>query len=342
MNIQDKTILITGGTGSFGRALIRLIQQKGGCKKIIVFSRDEYKQWMMQQEDPLFAQDNMRYFLGDVRDLSRLQRALDGVDLVVHAAALKQVPAAEYNPTESIKTNVLGAMNLIEAALDKNVQKVIALSTDKAVSPINLYGATKLCADKLFVAANSYSGQQGACFSVVRYGNVFASRGSIISQWKERIDQGNFQLPITDTEMTRFWITIEHAAEFVYQTLANQMKGGEIFIPKMPSMKLVDLAYALCPNPEFDVIGIRPGEKIHEQLISEDDARSAFEYEDHFVIAPEIFKGKTTLTENSYIEEGVPVATGFSYASNTNSWVLHPEEIQEFLHRLEEPSVASV
>ena len=281
-----RSVLITGGTGSFGSALARRLIQENSTERVVIFSRDEWKQWQMREADPLFQHPKVRFFLGDVRDLERLKRAFADVDTVVHAAALKQVPAAEYNPTEFIQTNVMGSMNVTTAALDTNVKNVIALSTDKAVNPINLYGATKLCADKLFIAANSYKGKRDRpLFSVVRYGNVLGSRGSLVPQWKSLIAKGAKKLPLTSDKMTRFWITIDQTVTFVLSSLDVQ-QGGEIFVRKIPSVYIKDLAYALFGEIPFETIGIRPGEKIHETLISKDDAMNVFEWRDHFRIVP--------------------------------------------------------
>ena len=283
---RDKNILITGGTGSFGQACATYLLQKNVCNKVIIFSRDELKQWQMRQNNPLFDHPKIRYFLGDVRDKERLVRAFHDVNIVIHAAALKQVPAAEYNPSEFIKTNVTGAMNIIDAAIDAGVERVIGLSTDKAVNPVNLYGATKLCSDKLLVAGNSYVGKRGyPTFSVVRYGNVLGSRGSLLPRWQALLDRGATKLPITDVRMTRFWITLKQAVEFVISR-APQAIGGEIFIPKSPSVKIVDLAKAFAPNASQEICGIRPGEKVHELLLSQDDARQSFDTKDAYVVTP--------------------------------------------------------
>jgi len=277
---KNKVVLITGGTGSFGRKFTEVILKKYNPRKLIVFSRDEMKQYEMSQK---FNQKNIRYFIGDVRDPERLRRAFDGVDIIVHAAALKIVPSAEYNPFEVVKTNIIGAENVINVAIDNNVKKVIALSTDKAANPINLYGATKLCAEKMFIAANNYS-PKGTKFSVVRYGNVFGSRGSVVSFFKESKKAGI--IPITDKRMTRFWITLEQGVKFVISCM-EKMNGGEIFIPKIPSMKIVDLAKAIAPECSFKFVGIRPGEKLHEILVLSDDARYTIEQRDRFISYPE-------------------------------------------------------
>ena len=306
---RGKNVLVTGGTGTFGQAFVKNLLERDEVAKVIVFSRDEWKQWDMQQRDPVFKSKKARYFLGDVRDEGRLIRAFNEVNFVVHAAALKQVPAAEYNPSECIKTNIQGAMNVINAALETGVERVVALSSDKAVNPINLYGATKLCSDKLFIAAKSYVGKKGLPqFSVVRYGNVLGSRGSLLPFWQKLIQEGK-TLPITDREMTRFWITIPEAVEFV-QKAFMRMKGGEIFIPKSPSVKIVDLAEAIAPGLKQEIIGIRPGEKIHEVLIHSDDAAHTYELDDCYAI-----------TQDSSI--GKPVGEHFHLASNVNPLFMH-------------------
>lgn len=329
---KDQTILITGGTGSFGRALARYLLKENQCRKVIIFSRDEWKQWEMRRNDPIFDHPKIRYFLGDIRDAQRLARAFHEVDIIVHAAALKQVPAAEYNPTEFIKTNINGAMNVIDAAVDSGVKRVIALSTDKAVNPVNLYGATKLCSDKLFVAGNVYVGARGyPKFSVVRYGNVAASRGSIIPFWQKLLAAGIQALPITDEKMTRFWITLDQAIHFVCDCLA-WMKGGEIFVPKIPSIRITDLAEALAPHLPKEICGIRPGEKLNEFMISADDARHTVEFEDYYSILPELAQD-TPIYETPLLcrVEGTPVAPDFTYASHTNTQWLTVEDIRHFL-----------
>lgn len=331
---KDQTVLITGGTGSFGRTLAKLLLEEDECRKVIIFSRDEWKQWEMRRSDPIYDHPKIRYFLGDVRDDKRLMRAFSGVDLIVHAAALKQVPAAEYNPTEFIKTNITGASNVIDAAINCGVKKVIALSTDKAVNPVNLYGATKLCSDKLFVAGNVYVGARGyPHFSVVRYGNVAGSRGSLIPFWQQLIKEGITALPVTDERMTRFWITLDQAVQFVYECF-NVMKGGEIFVPKSPSVKIMDIATAMAPHLPKEICGIRPGEKLHELLISTDEARHTLETERHFVITPELAQDDPHLKKLHEVtprSKGTPVAEGFLYASNTNSEWLTLDEIQQFV-----------
>ena len=278
--INGKTILVTGGTGSFGKKFTQMVISKFKPKKVIIFSRDEMKQYEMSKQ---FDHPALRYFIGDVRDSDRLHRAFNGVDIIVHAAALKIVPTAEYNPFEAVKTNVIGAENVINVAIDNKVDRVIALSTDKAANPINLYGATKLCSEKMFVAANNYSTKGGTKFSVVRYGNVFGSRGSVVPFFKECKKRG--VVPITDKRMTRFWITLEQGVELVFNGLKD-MKGGEIFIPKIPSMKITDLAQAICPEVKQEIVGIRPGEKLHETLISKDDGIYTYEYENKYITYP--------------------------------------------------------
>ena len=333
--LKDKTLLITGGTGSFGRVLAKRLLTEDECRKVIIFSRDEWKQWEMRESDPIFNHPKMRYFLGDVRDKERLKRAFNEVDFIVHAAALKQVPAAEYNPSEFVKTNVIGGMNVIDTAIDCHVKKVIALSTDKATNPINLYGATKLCSDKLFVAGNSYVGaKKEPLFSVVRYGNVLGSRGSVLPFWKKLISEGAGFIPVTDDRMTRFWITIEQSVDFVLKSF-ERMQGGEIFIPKIPSMKILDLAQAFCPGIPLKFTGIREGEKLHELMIGTEDARHSIEFDDHFVIIPEIY------TENHELKEkilagrvGKSLPDDFTYASNTNKEWLSVDQLKELIKKI--------
>lgn len=313
-HFDGASILVTGGTGSFGQAFIRRLLQNHRPTRVVVFSRDELKQYEMAQS---FQSPAMRFFLGDIRDSERLNRALAGIQIVVHAAALKQVPAAEYNPIECIKTNIIGAENLINACIDQNIKKLIALSTDKAVNPVNLYGATKLCSDKLLVAANHLAGTGGPRFSVVRYGNVIGSRGSVVPFFKKFRDSGR-KLPITDPEMTRFWIQLADGAAFVDRCL-GLMRGGEIFIPKIPSMKITDLARAISADSDHEIVGIRPGEKLHELLLTRDDARNTIEFNDYYIITPGIHMWDSA--ERSCVygdEEGRPVASDFEYASNTN------------------------
>ena len=324
--LNDKIILVTGGTGSFGKKFIKTVFKLYRPRKLIVFSRDELKQFEMKSGE--FADipgNKIRYFIGDIRDKERLYRAFDGVDIVIHAAALKQVLAAEYNPIEAIKTNIMGAMNIINAAIDCNVERVIALSTDKAVNPINLYGATKLCSDKLFVAANSYQGQHPTSFSVVRYGNVVGSRGSVIPLFLKMRETG--KISITDKRMTRFWITLEQGVQFVLDRM-EMMHGGEIFIAKIPSMKIIDLAKAIAPDCEYKFIGIRPGEKLHETMIAEDDARQTIEYEDYFIIEPlDDFGTEKSKKQNG----GRPCPDGFRYSSDSNTKWLNQDDLNEMI-----------
>lgn len=308
--LSGKTILVTGGTGSFGNTFVPMTLERYQPKKIIVFSRDEMKQWEMAKRFP--GEKRLRFFIGDVRDKERLYRALDGVDYVVHAAATKIVPTAEYNPFECVKTNINGAMNLIDACIDKGVKGVVALSTDKACSPINLYGATKLASDKLFVAGNAYSGEHGTRFSVVRYGNVMGSRGSVIPFFMSIRDQG--VLPITDERMTRFMISLEQGVELVWHAF-DDMVGGEIYVKKIPSMKVTDLARVVAPDARHEIIGIRPGEKLHEQMISAEDAHYTYEYADHFKILPTINDWSSSPER---IKDGRKVPEGFIYASDSN------------------------
>lgn len=323
---DGKTILITGGTGSFGRKLIRTILQHYSPNKVIVYSRDELKQFDMQQE---LNSPEMRYFIGDVRDRERLIMAMrQGVDYVVHAAALKQVPAAEYNPMECLKTNVDGAQNVVHAALECGVQKVIALSTDKAANPINLYGASKLASDKLFVAANNIAGASNTQFSVVRYGNVVGSRGSVVPFFNKLINSGCNELPITDPNMTRFWITLQQGIDFVLKSFAR-MQGGEIFVPKIPSIKIVDLALAMAPDVGQKIIGIRPGEKLHEIMCPSDDSHRTVEFADHYVLKPTIKFNRSDIDyhANPLGEKSVSVPLGFEYNSGNNPIFLNKEEI---------------
>lgn len=317
--LNGKTLLITGGTGSFGRKLSEIVLKEYDPRKLIILSRDELKQYEMAKS---VKDSRIRFFLGDVRDKERLARAFHGVDVVVHAAALKQVPAAEYNPFEFIKTNILGGENVINAAIDAGVQRVVALSTDKACNPINLYGATKLCSDKLFVSANSYAGGLKTRFSVVRYGNVIGSRGSVIPLFKELRATG--KIPITDPRMTRFWISLEQGVRFVLASL-DRMVGGELFVPKLPSMNIMDLAAAVAPECETEVVGIRPGEKLHEYMISEEDSRNALEFDHYYVVKPTLpwWDSKSMGTIG-----GKNVAEGFSYCSATNDRWLGVEELK--------------
>jgi len=321
--LQGKTILVTGGTGSFGNTFVPMTLAKYNPKKIIIFSRDEMKQWDMAKK---FAGDpRVRFFIGDVRDKERLYRALDGVDYVVHAAATKIVPTAEYNPFECVKTNVIGAMNLIDACIDKGVTRVVALSTDKASSPVNLYGATKLTSDKLFVAGNAYSGEHGTTFSVVRYGNVMGSRGSVIPFFMSIRDQG--VLPITDDRMTRFMISLEQGVELVWHAFED-MAGGEIYVKKIPSMKVTDLAQVVAPEARQEIVGIRPGEKLHEQMISAEDAYYTYEYPEHFKILPVINDWSQSPER---IKDGTKVAEGFVYSSDNNSEWMTQADLQQWI-----------
>lgn len=329
---NGKNILITGGTGSFGKQYTKTLLERYKPQKIVIFSRDELKQYEMAQ---VYNQPCMRYFLGDVRDESRLKEATNGIDYIIHAAALKQVPAAEYNPTECIKTNIYGAQNVIAAALANGVEKVIALSTDKAANPINLYGATKLASDKLFVAANNMAGSRKTRFSVVRYGNVIGSRGSVVPFFKKLIKEGAREIPITDIEMTRFMITLQQGVDFVLKNF-ERMKGGETFIPKIPSMKILDVANALAPNLPHKIIGIRPGEKIHETMCPSDDSHITYEFADYFVIAPTIqFNFITDFSVNALGESGKLVQRGFEYNSGSNTEWLSKEEFLELSKEIE-------
>ena len=323
---DNKSVLITGGTGSFGRKFTRTLIEKHKPRRVIVFSRDELKQYEMAQE---FTSPQMRYFIGDVRDPERLQQAMRGVDFVIHAAALKQVPAAEYNPMECIKTNVHGAENVIKAAIAAGVEKVMALSTDKAANPINLYGATKLASDKLFVAANNMVGYEKTRFAVVRYGNVVGSRGSVVPFFDKLIADGASSLPITDMRMTRFWITLQEGVDFVIRNFAR-MHGGEIFVPKIPSVRITDLAEAMAPGMPTNVIGIRPGEKLHETMCPADDSHLTVEFQDHFVLRPTIkfYRGDIDYLTNNIEERGAAVEQGFEYSSGTNPHFLNVEEIR--------------
>ncbi|MFA6169571.1 MAG: UDP-N-acetylglucosamine 4,6-dehydratase (inverting) [Candidatus Margulisiibacteriota bacterium] len=318
---DGKSVLITGGTGSFGKRFIDIVLKEARPERLIVYSRDELKQFEMQQY--LKGRNAVRFFIGDVRDKDRLMRAFDGVDYVVHAAALKQVPAMEYNPSEAIKTNINGAMNIIEAAIDKGVKRIVALSTDKACNPINLYGATKLCSDKLFISGNSYAGSRDTRFAVVRYGNVVGSRGSVVPFFKEKAKEGF--LPITDERMTRFWITLEQGVRFVIKSF-ERMHGGELFVPKIPSMNIMDLAKAIAPNCKTKVVGIRPGEKLHEVMISEDDARQTLELNDCYVIQPAFQWWSRTNHA-----QGKAVPEGFSYSSDKNKEWLTIKQLQAMI-----------
>ena len=324
---SGKTVLITGGTGSFGHQYARTLLERYTPARLIIFSRDELKQFEMQQR---FPDTCMRFFIGDVRDEDRLNKAMRGVDYVIHAAAMKQVPAAEYNPMEAIKTNIHGAENVINAALNNEVEKVIALSTDKAANPINLYGATKLASDKLFVAANNVAGGHSTRFSVVRYGNVVGSRGSVVPFFRQLIASGADHLPITDTRMTRFWITLQQGVDFVLKNFAR-MHGGEIFVPKIPSMRVVDLATAMAPNLPARIIGIRPGEKLHEIMCPRDDSHLTVAFDDHYVIRPTIrfHSLDVDYTVNALGERGMPVEADFEYHSGTNDHFLTVEDLRQ-------------
>ena len=322
---NNKTILLTGGTGSFGKKFTRMTLDQYQPKKIIILSRDEMKQWEMARD--FQSDERIRFFLGDVRDRERLYRAMDGVDFVVHAAATKIVPTAEYNPFECVKTNVSGAMNVIDACIDKRVTKVVALSTDKASSPINLYGATKLTSDKLFVAANAYSGEHGTSFSVVRYGNVMGSRGSVIPFFKSLIETGVNEFPITHPNMTRFMITLEQGVELVWHAFLD-MVGGEIYVKKIPSMNVLDIAHAISSDVQTKIVGIRPGEKLHEQMIGAEDAPFTYEYEDYFKILPMI---NDWFNSKDRIKDGVLVNTEFNYSSDNNSEWMSVEELREWI-----------
>lgn len=321
--LSGKTVLLTGGTGSFGKAFVRKALKEYNPKKIIIYSRDEFKQYQMAQ---MFPSDKLRFFIGDVRDQQRLYRALSaGVDYVIHAAAMKQVPASEYNPFEAVQTNIIGAQNLISAALEAGVEKVVALSTDKACNPVNLYGATKLCSDKLFVAANVYAGKMITRFSVVRYGNVIGSRGSVVPLFKELAAKG--EVPVTDERMTRFWITLPQAVKFVVDSF-EIMSGGELFIPKIPSMKLIDLAKAIAPGCRFNIIGVRPGEKLHEIMISSDDSRNLYELAERYIKMPDFPFWKIIVPQGAH-----KVDEGFEFASDTNDRWLNIEELKELLQQ---------
>ncbi|MGI0492187.1 UDP-N-acetylglucosamine 4,6-dehydratase (inverting) [Alkalinema pantanalense CENA528] len=325
---DHQTILITGGTGSFGKQCVKTLLEHYQPKKVIVYSRDELKQYEMSQE---FPDPVMRFFIGDVRDVDRLRLAMRGVDYVIHAAALKQVPAAEYNPMECIKTNINGANNVIDAALENDVKKVIALSTDKAASPINLYGATKLASDKLFVAANNIAGDRVTRFAVVRYGNVVGSRGSVVPFFQKLVQEKATELPITDPRMTRFWITLPQGVDLVLKSF-ERMQGGEIFVPKIPSMRILDLAEAIAPGVPTKVVGIRPGEKLHEVMCPADDYHLTLEFADHYVICPAIsFSMAHDFTVNTIGEKGQPVPEGFQYSSDKNDQWLTPAQLLEIL-----------
>jgi len=328
---NDKNILITGGTGSFGKKYTQVLLKNFKPNKIIIFSRDELKQYEMSQE---YNAKCMRYFIGDVRDINRLEKATKDVDLIIHAAALKHVPIAEYNPMECIKTNINGASNVIDAAITNGVSKVIALSTDKAANPVNLYGATKLASDKLFVAANNLVGKDDIKFSVVRYGNVISSRGSVVPFFQKLIKDGSKELPITDERMTRFFITLEDGVKFVLKNF-ERMQGAEIFVPKIPSMKIVDMAKAMAPNLSHKIIGIRAGEKLHEIMCPADDSHLTLEFDDHYVIKPTIkFVSKADYSTNLLGEVGKQVVQGFEYNSGTNTKWLSNEEFLQMVKKI--------
>lgn len=330
--LNNKTILVTGGTGSFGKCFTKYVLTHYNPKKIIIYSRDEYKQFIMQNEfKELNKKNQLRFFIGDVRDKERMQRAFEGVDYVVHAAALKQVPACEYNPGEAIKTNIHGAMNVIDAALDAGtVKKVVALSTDKAVNPVNLYGGTKLVSDKLFIAANAYAGAKDINFSIVRYGNVAGSRGSVIPFFQNIIKNGGKELPITDYRMTRFWISLQQGVELVIKALEEAV-GGETFISKIPSFKITDLAQAMLPGCEMPEVGIREGEKLHEIMVTTEDSMTTYEYEKHFIVYPQMVWSENRRPNPT----GKKVPEGFSYSSGNNTEWLTVEEIKELLKTVE-------
>lgn len=327
--LNQKTILITGGTGSFGNAFTEYVLTHYNPKKIIIYSRDEYKQFLMAERFKEYK-DILRFFIGDVRDRDRLYRAFSEVDYVVHAAALKQVPACEYNPIEAVKTNINGAINIVDAALDCLVKQVVALSTDKAVNPINLYGGTKLVSDKLFIAANAYSGEKDVRFSIVRYGNVAGSRGSVIPFFKKLIEAGETMLPITDYRMTRFWISLEEGVQMVIKAL-EEAKGGETFISKIPSFKIIDLAKAMAPECSRQEVGIREGEKLHEIMVTSEDSAMTYEYEKHYIIYPHY----NWWEESRVLPGGKKVADGFEYSSGTNKEWLSAEKLKELLKQME-------
>ncbi len=327
--LNNKTILITGGTGSFGKCFTKYVLTHYDPKKIIIYSRDEFKQFLMANDLKEYA-SKLRFFIGDVRDKERLERAFEGVDYVIHAAAMKQVPACEYNPNEAIKTNIHGAQNVIDAALDKGVSKVVALSTDKAVNPVNLYGGTKLVSDKLFIAANAYAGNKDISFSIVRYGNVAGSRGSVIPFFQNLINRGDEKLPITDYRMTRFWISLTQGVELVIKAL-EEAKGGETFISKIPSFKITDLAQAMLPGCEMPEVGIREGEKLHEIMVTVEDSMTTYEYDKHFIVYPQMVWSETKRP----IPTGKKVEDGFSYSSDNNTEWLTIDEMKELLKEVD-------
>ena len=328
--LSYKSILVTGGTGSFGNAFIKkILTHHPEIERIVIFSRDEYKQFVMSNKPEFKDNPRLRFFIGDVRDRDRLYRAFDGIDIVIHAAALKQVPSCEYNPFEAVKTNILGAQNIIDAAIDRNVKKVIALSTDKACAPVNLYGATKLCSDKLFIAGNVYANSHDTKFSVVRYGNVAGSRGSVIPFFQTLLQQGAQEFPITDNRMTRFWLKLEDAVDMVINALGT-MQGGELFVKKAPSMNITDLAQAIAPALKLKEVGIRPGEKIHEKMITREDARRTLEIGNHYIVLPE-FK---SAAHDFYKEKGTPVSSDFEYHSGKNEDWLTVNHMKEMINEL--------
>ena len=334
--LNGLNILVTGGTGSFGKRFIKKVMKKYNPARVVVFSRDEFKQFEMAKEFSKNELKKIRFFIGDVRDLGRLNIALKGVDIVVHAAALKHVEACEYNPVEAIKTNIIGAENVINSAIHNKVKKVIALSTDKASNPINLYGATKLCSDKLFIAANNLVGKQDTKFSVVRYGNVLGSRGSVIETFKKLLNENSSFLPITDTRMTRFWITLDKGVDFVISCF-DLMHGGEIYIPKLPSMKIIDLANALAPKLPLKTVGIRTGEKLHESMITQDDAKNTIDIGDRFVIMPTSYYAFNELRlEKIYKKDGKSVADNFSYTSDKNDEWISPKQLLALINEIED------
>ena len=327
--LDGENILITGGTGSFGKKFTQEILENYGPEKVIIYSRDEYKQYLMQKQ--FEGHDNIRFFIGDVRDKDRLYRAFNGVDVVIHAAALKQVPAAEYNPIEAVRTNIQGAVNIVDAAIDRGVEKIVALSTDKAVNPINLYGATKLVSDKLFIAGNAYVGDQDTKFSVVRYGNVSGSRGSVIPFFKSLLDKGEDRLPITDSRMTRFWITLDKAVEMVTKSL-KEAQGGELYVRKCPSFRVTDLAEAMNHGAELENIGIRPGEKLHEVMVPNEDSKTTYEYGDHFIIYPNF----DWWDFDKHLKAGgKKVPEDFKYSSNNNTEWLSTDDLRELLETID-------
>ena len=323
--LNGKSILITGGTGSFGNEFTTYVLEHYNPEKIVIYSRDEFKQFLMAEKFKKYA-DKLRFFIGDVRDRERLYRAFDGVDYVIHAAALKQVPSCEYNPMEAVKTNINGAMNIIDAALDRGVKRVVALSTDKAVNPINLYGGTKLVSDKLFIAANAYAGEKDVNFSIVRYGNVAGSRGSVIPFFRNIVENGGTSLPITDYRMTRFWISLEEGVKLVIKAL-SEARGGETFISKIPSFKITDLAKAMAPDCELKEVGIRPGEKLHEIMVTREDSLHTYEYDKHFIVYPQV----NWWNESKVIPGGKKLEYGFAYSSDNNTEWYSVEDLKKLV-----------